>query len=70
MEKLTVHLSGFLVKPPKIRDDGTVDIMFKITTPIHLPKDIRPISDRSTVLVRVSQKAWLKGQKKIKDNKR
>lgn len=59
MAKTTIKITGFSLKEPKIREDGVVELLFKIPMSKAVPKGLQSLGE-SAYKVYVAPKAWNK----------
>lgn len=67
MGKAKITITGKPEKAPKINDDGTVDLLFKVSMSTGVPKGLKPLGD-SFALVHVAPKTWKKVSNDVKED--
>jgi hypothetical protein len=65
--KVKVTVTGVASKPPKIKDDKTVDLVLKVDASPSVPKGLKPLG-QSICLVHIAPKTWKKIAGAVKDD--
>jgi len=62
-----VTVTGMANKPPKIKEDNTIDLVLKVETSPSVPKGLKPLG-ASICLVHIGPKTWKKIATIVKDD--
>lgn len=65
--KAKITVTGVANKPPKIKDDKTVDLVLKVDSSPVVPKGLKPLG-QSICLVHIAPKTWKKVAENVKED--